>query len=136
MALIAGENILEKTYLFHGRVGRWVRHLDMFSQESTFNQYFGGIGSKYPYLMEHGPHNDYLRILFSTGYIGLILFVIFLLSLSLFSLKLKREHSYMLLSLVLLIALYSITLTPTTYIDVIILFMAVVVFNVKKISYY
>jgi hypothetical protein len=132
LAILSGENILTKGYLFHGRVGRWIRHLNLFDQERDFNQFFGGIGIKYPYLMGSGPHNDYLRILFSTGYVGLMLFLILLLSLFFYSFKLKTEDKFIILCAIILIVLYSVTLTPTVYSDLCIFFISVTIINVKK----
>ena len=43
LTVISGENILSKTYLFHGRVGRWVRHLNLFDQEGSFNQFLEAL---------------------------------------------------------------------------------------------
>ena len=48
-ALITDGNLLSKTYLFHGRMGRWARHLELFNEEITFNKIFGGLSIKYPF---------------------------------------------------------------------------------------
>ena len=117
-ALITDGNLLSKTYLFHGRMGRWARHLELFNEEITFNKIFGGLSIKYPFLISHGPHNDFLRILYTTGYLGLLLYIIFLISVAFCSFKMKRlEDSFIILCSVVIIFLYSITLTPTTYYD-------------------
>ena len=136
-ALLNGEifnNIENMTYLFHGRVGRWLRYIDEFSQVSFFKQYFGGYAIGYPYVFEHGLHNDFLRIIMSTGYVNFIIYVLFLFYLVICSLKIKDySEKYLLLGIVFIIILYSITLTPTTYVDICIIFSTISIFLLKKL---
>tara|TARA_Y100000591_G_C21840631_1_gene705373 strand:+ start:971 stop:2260 length:1290 start_codon:yes stop_codon:yes gene_type:complete len=136
-ALLNGEifnNIENMTYLFHGRVGRWLRYIDEFSQVSSFKQYFGGYAIDYPYVFLHALHNDFLRIIMSTGYINFIIYGLFLFYLVISSLKIKDySEKYLLLGIVFIIILYSITLTPTTYVDICIIFSTISLFILKKL---
>ena len=51
-ALITDEIFIKRP--FHGRMGRWARHLELFNEEITFNKIFGGLSIKYPFLISHG----------------------------------------------------------------------------------
>ena len=138
-AFLDGEifnNIEDMTYLFHGRVGRWLRYIEDFSQVSTFKKYFGGYAIDYPYVFEHALHNDFFRIFMSTGYINFIIYGFFLLYLIFCSLNMKDySEKYLLLGILFIIILYSITLTPTSYVDVCIIFSTISLFLLKKLYY-
>jgi hypothetical protein len=125
LSLFSNESILSKTYLFHGRVGRWVMHLDWFQNETVFNKIFGGLSVKYFFLMSHGPHNDFLRILYLTGYFGLFVYLLFLLLIFLKTSKMNFEGSFLTISCLIFIVSYSITLTPTTYFDLCLFMLSV-----------
>jgi hypothetical protein len=134
------ENIDDYDTAFHGRVGRWRRYFDDFSNESTIMQLFGGMAIERPFIAGHAMHNDYLRILFTTGYIGLFIYILFLFLLIGKSFKLLLEEQFLTWSLLLFIILLSITLTPSSYVDTNFFVMAVVAYmllpkNLRQ-SYY
>ena len=56
----------DQSRVFAGRVYGWENLLERFSEAPFFNQLFG-MG-----IMAYGAHNDYIRILMSTGIFGLI----------------------------------------------------------------
>ncbi len=60
--------------LLHGRVGRWMNFIDYFNSKSSIIQLVGlpfGMDHPYSYIAK-GSHNDFLRTLMFSGYIGLI----------------------------------------------------------------
>lgn len=104
--------------MFHGRMGRFKIHFDYYLEQNTFNLFFGGLSIKYPYMMGHGTHNDFLRILFTTGILGFIIYVSFLILMIIKSIMSSNIYNkFLLQSGLLILLLYSITLTPSTYVD-------------------
>ncbi|NIM17566.1 MAG: hypothetical protein GTO45_36595 [Candidatus Aminicenantes bacterium] len=75
-------------YGLHGRVGRWDSKLTVFLQEySIFEQMIGTD-------LSIGPHGDYFSWLFSYGFIGLLLYLSFIISLLFYvKTRLKRVIS-------------------------------------------
>ncbi len=115
IAVYEGE--LETSKLLHGRVGRWQYCMEVFSEMPIYAQFLG-----MPLSMDYaapfvgvGVHNDYLRMLFLTGFVGLITYVMLLFNLvnrvrgRVPALKFLCYGSFVIL------LLYSITTTPTFY---------------------
>ncbi len=125
IAVVKGET--EEYRAFHGRMGRWQRHFEVFSKQSGYAQLVGLAGLTQPSLIGHGPHNDYLRILFSSGYLGLLFYFLFLAIIFARSLNLSKNHKFLVHGILLFLVLQSMTLTPTTYHGVNFVFMAIVV---------
>lgn len=107
----------ERSQAFHGRVGRWERLWENFSMEPLMGQILG-----MPYTMTvysgqivGGSHNDFLRILFLTGFIGLIFYLIFLFQLFLQLKKFQTSYQFLLLGALSIILLYSISTLPMLY---------------------
>ncbi len=127
------ENKEDIKFLFHGRLGRWLIYLEDFSKISTIKKYFGGYAIEYPYVFGHALHNDIFRIFMSTGYIGLMFYISYLFYLVIFAFrKCNINDKFLLFGIILLVLLYSISLTPTSYIDVSILFSVIVLYILKK----
>ncbi len=119
--------------MFHGRMGRFKRHFDYYLEQNTFNLFFGGLSIKYPYMMGHGTHNDFLRILFTTGIVGLILYVSSLLLMIIKSIIIYNIYNkFLLQSALLILLLYSITLTPSTYVDLNLFLMPTFIYVIKS----
>jgi hypothetical protein len=59
---------------FHGRIGVWTYFLEMFRKAPFFRQAFG------IFMAGRAPHNDYLRILITNGFVGLLLYAAMLFS--------------------------------------------------------
>ncbi len=115
LEVYAGER--EQAQALHGRWGRWEYMWENFSAEPWLAQLLG-----MPYTMERitgqitaGVHNDFLRILFLTGFIGLILYFFFLLTLFAQLKKLDAIRQFLLLGAMSMVLLYSITTLPTFY---------------------
>ncbi len=115
LAVYAGEQNTDK--LLHGRVGRWRMMLDKFSAEEVHVQFFG-----YPLKMEYvyqfigiGSHNDFIRMLFATGAVGLAFYLFYLFSLTRRFPYLGTAQRFLLMSILLALLFYSISVTPTYY---------------------
>ena len=119
--------------MFHGRMGRFKRHFDYYLEQNTFNLFLGGLSIKYPYMMGHGTHNDFLRILFTTGIVGFMLYVSFLLLMLFKSIIISNVYNkFLLQSALLILILYSITLTPSTYVDLNLFLMPTFIYVIKS----
>jgi hypothetical protein len=103
--------------LMHGRVGRWTGMIDMFTNENVFSQFFG-----YPTSMEYsyhvvgvGSHNDYIRILFLSGYFGLFYYLVMLMIFYNRAKKLVMSTRYLAFGTLGILMLFSISIVPTYY---------------------
>jgi len=85
--------LIEKEVIFSGRLNAWKFLVS--TSHSKFTPLFGsGIGSSRPLLIEYKnyetmrvPHGDYAKYLAETGYIGLALYILFLLYYMIYSLR-------------------------------------------------
>lgn len=103
--------------LMHGRVGRWTGMIDMFTDENVFSQFFG-----YPTSMEYsyhvvgvGSHNDYIRILFLSGYFGLFYYLVLLTIFYNRAKKMVLSSKYLAFGTLGILMLFSISIVPTYY---------------------
>ncbi len=111
------EGKAEKKFMLHGRVGRWQLMLEDFFTQNPVAVLFG-----YPYSFNYsyhmvgvGPHNDFLRIMFFTGIIGLCLYLLILYLLYRRMAALKTYQKYLGITMLFITALYSISVVPTYY---------------------
>lgn len=103
--------------LLHGRVGRWRDMLDLFSTESVPVQFFG-FPLKFDYVFQFigiGSHNDFVRMLFNTGIVGLVLYLFMLFRAWRQRLRLGPAQRYLLTAVMLALVFYSVSVTPTLY---------------------
>lgn len=103
--------------LLHGRVGRWRSMLELFSSESVPVQFFG-FPLKFKYVFQFigiGSHNDFIRMLFGTGIIGLTLYLNLLFRVWRRRLVLGLAQHYLLIATLLALIFYSVSVTPTFY---------------------
>lgn len=115
LAVYSGTQDTDK--LLHGRVGRWRMMLTMFSSENIAVQFFGHpLKLDYVYhFIGIGSHNDFVRILFATGVVGLTFYIIFLVSIFKRALALPTAQRYLLIATLIALLFYSISVTPTIY---------------------
>lgn len=127
---------LDDGQFFHGRMSRWQRLFELFEDQNLFDQVFGGLAVSYPFMIGTGPHNDFLRVTFSAGYLGLIFYLLFLGQLF-FKSILMHAKSLRFLGLATLanLFIYSITTTPSVYIDYNFFVMAVFVYLAKYVPF-
>lgn len=121
---------LESERLLHGRVGRWKHMWGIFSEQPVFAQFFG-----YPLQMEYayhfvgiGSHNDFIRLLFFTGYLGLLVYLLLLAGVYRASIGLSGSLRYLVLGALAVLLLYSVSITPTFYAPFMYLVMSIFAF--------
>jgi O-Antigen ligase len=103
--------------LFHGRVGRWQNFLGVFFEQSTPVQFIGlpsGMDKPYMYISK-GSHNDFVRTLLFTGFLGLIIYLVILGNLFFRIIKYSTPGHFMGLAALAILVLYSISTTPLLY---------------------
>lgn len=108
---------LENERLLHGRVGRWKHMWGIFSAEPEFAQFFGyPLQMKYAYhFVGIGSHNDFIRLLFFTGYFGLLVYFLLLAAVYRTAMQLTEALRFLVLGALATLVLYSISITPTFY---------------------
>lgn len=110
------EGNAEDTAALNGRVYIWKKYYAYWENFSVLPQWFGaGLAQheKSRVMISGGMHNDYVRYFFSTGIVGIICYLSFLIYLLKNALKTKVvEHKFLLLACVLVIIMYSISTLP------------------------
>ncbi len=103
--------------LLHGRVGRWKAMLEQFSGFPIAAQFFGmPLILKDSYAeVSTGAHNDFVRILFFTGYIGVVIYIITFVALFMRLKYLRSDQHFLALGTLTILLLYSISTCPTLY---------------------
>ncbi|TET09975.1 MAG: hypothetical protein E3J83_01280 [Candidatus Atribacteria bacterium] len=110
-------------FAFRGRENIWPIYIDHF-QSSSFYQRIVGLGNPYLLSGANEPHSDWLRILYNYGYLGIILYILFLVNVFIIFirklLKIKKKNwveseAFLGIILVIIIILYSITMEPLRY---------------------
>lgn len=115
VAVYEGKKANER--LLHGRVGRWKDMLEQYSNFPIATQFVGmpSILKNSYAEVSTGAHNDFVRILFFTGYLGLLVYLltfVFLFS----QLKyLPPDTHFLALGTLAILILYSISTCPTLY---------------------
>ena len=100
----------------NGRVWIWERYFAIWENFNVIAQWFGsGLAQhkKSKTMMSGGMHNDYVRLFFSTGIIGILCYLSFLFYLVRNALRVKIvEVKFLILASVIVIILYSISSLP------------------------
>lgn len=115
VAVYEGKKANER--LLHGRVGRWKDMMEQYTNFPIASQFVGmpsTIQNSYAEVST-GAHNDFVRILFFTGYIGL---VVYLLTFVFFFSRLKYlppDKHFLALGTMAILIMYSISTCPTLY---------------------
>jgi O-antigen ligase len=134
LEVMAGER--SDIQFMHGRLGRWQMLSEMYAESGVLNIIAGVEVYKWPALFIHAAHNDYLRILFSSGAAGLVLYLMFIFRTIGLSIRLRSDSfRYLSNSVLILVVLLSITLTPTTYHAVLFVFIPVAIWLRKEKAY-
>ena len=103
--------------LFHGRVGRWKMMLEEYSEFPVAAQLFGMpliIKETYPYVGT-GSHNDFVRILFFTGFLGLTVYLLILINIFRRLKYLCSSDYFLALGTFMILFMYSVSTCPTLY---------------------
>lgn len=105
---------------FHGRMTRWVDYENKWADINIIGKVFG-VSLDFDARIWHStwllitPHNDYLRMGFMAGVVGLILYVLYLLKFVIYSFRLNENERFISWSAACLLCLYSLTTTPSLY---------------------
>lgn len=127
LMVLEGER--ETDALLHGRMGRWDVLWTRFKNAGMLSKVFGTsaeVGSAY--MMSSGAHNDFLRIIFTSGWSGFFMYLFFLAGIYLKSRWFEQPESYLITATLTATVLYSVTTTPTYYANYLYIFLAILVF--------
>jgi hypothetical protein len=103
--------------LFHGRVGRWKKFYDYFSEQGPVVQIMGlplNMESPFNYIGK-GSHNDFVRHNMLIGYAGLFVYLIIIGNLISRVLKYRTGQQFLGLATIGSLLLFSVTTTPLLY---------------------
>lgn len=115
IAVYKGEKANER--LLHGRVGRWKMMLEQYSEFPVASQFVGmpsTLQNSYAEVST-GAHNDFVRVLFFTGYTGLVVYILTFVSYFRRLKYLDPDHHFLALGASAILLLYSISTCPTLY---------------------
>jgi hypothetical protein len=111
------EGTKDNERLLHGRVGRWKMMIEEYSEFSVPAQLFGMpliIKETYSYVGT-GSHNDFIRILFYTGFLGLSVYLLIMVNIIRRLKYLNSSDYYLTLATFMLLFMYSVSTCPTLY---------------------
>jgi len=119
---------------FNGRMSRWIRYFEIWEQMPSEVVFIGVAVSGFkeaPIMASGGMHNDFVRMLFHVGLIGLILYLLFFFHLTLNASRILPSDRFLLFSGIMVIMLFSISAVPTIYFTLQYLTMAIFVHSLK-----
>jgi hypothetical protein len=102
---------------FNGRMGRWIDRWGMFNNGNLVGKIFGaGIGFfGNESLFGSSVHNDFFRITFSSGFLGIFFYLLFYLGLLTRRKYFDEGEKFLLEACILMLIFYSATTVPTMY---------------------
>ncbi len=115
--VIEGEKEVDRS--FNGRMARWKKYFDIWSDMSISSNLIGTplSGEKTASIMvSGGMHSDYVRVLFFTGILGLIAYLFFFVNMVRKIRFMKAPESFLILSVCGTVLLFSISTTPLLYV--------------------
>ena len=119
----------DESALLHGRMGRWQILWYKYQQANILSRLFGtGAELSDAYLMGSSCHNDYLRIIFTAGWVGFFGYLLFLFGIIRNAFIFDYPERYLAFAAVTTICLYGVTTTPGFYANFLYGFMAIAVF--------
>lgn len=117
--LMALSGEVNEEQLFHGRYGRWQYYWEFYQEQSLPAQLLSvplfNPGAPLYLSTGSGSHNDYIRIGLFSGILGLFIYLLFHLRLWRKTRKIPLHDRFLISGVLVLLGLYSITLTPTVY---------------------
>lgn len=124
------------TAALNGRVYIWKKYFAYWEDFSVLAQWFGaGIAQheQSKVMISGGMHNDYVRYFFSTGIVGIICYLSFLIYLLKNSIKIKSsEFKFLMLASVIVIIMYSISTLPLLASGAMMYFVVATISQTKK----
>ncbi|MDX1420586.1 MAG: hypothetical protein R3181_11515, partial [Rubricoccaceae bacterium] len=118
LAVISGEKEVDAA--FHGRMSRWQVYLDYWGTMPAAAKMFGAPLSgasegTLNSMLLGGIHSDYLRVMFASGVVGMLLYLLFYGGVLLRALVARWAERYLIVAAVAVVLMYSITIVPTLY---------------------
>ena len=133
--VIEGESDVNRS--FNGRMTRWNKYFDLWAEMPGYSVYFGAPTSGFKearIMIGGGMHSDYVRNLFLTGIVGLIIYMLFLLSMFIKSLLLNTYDRYLALASLMALLLHSVSTTPLLYVSYFYLLLVIFSFILLPIN--
>ena len=118
---------------FHGRGYRWMSYFKEWKEYPIAAKVLGiSVTSSKPDRSKllSGSHNDYMRVAFSAGLIGLAIYLLLFLMLFRQALLQRGPERFLILGAMAVVLLYSVTTTPTMYAPLMYLCLPVFAFAV------
>lgn len=126
----------EDTAALNGRVWIWKKYFAYWEDFSLLSQWLGSgfsFHQKASVMMSGGMHNDYVRLFFSTGIVGVLCYLSFLIYLLRNALKIKLvELKFLMLSSIFVVILYSISALPLLASGAMMYFLMAIISQTKK----
>jgi hypothetical protein len=122
--------------LLHGRVGRWKEMWEQYSNFPVSSQFVGmpsTIQDSYAEVST-GAHNDFVRILFFTGYVGLSVYLLTFVSFFNRLKFLSSDQHFLALGTLAILIMYSISTCPTLYAPMLYILYAVLCYLALPVS--
>jgi O-antigen ligase len=114
---------------FNGRIGKWKNYINLFNQLPIHAKLFGASLSGIQFhATATATHNDFLRILFTTGIAGLMIHLFTLGYIFFRAFRLKRNERFLVIASLAFWVMLSVSQTPSFYIPVVYYFLVVVSF--------
>ena len=134
LQVYSGEKTTER--LFHGRIGRWKWMIEEFTSLPIYAQLFGmPLNFEYAYhFIGSGSHNDFIRIMCFSGYVGIILYMGFLTAIYARIKYYSHACQFVIMSTLFTLCLYSITVNPTFYAPILYVTLSVFAFCSIKLQ--
>jgi hypothetical protein len=102
----------------NGRISRWQRYFQVWSEMSPVAQFLGVSFSNFkeaPIMIGGGMHSDYVRILFLSGIFGVGVYVLFILALLFGWRRLRKPERFLFFTALSSLVLYSVSTLPMIY---------------------
>lgn len=129
LKVVEGES--ESNQAFNGRMTRWEKYFEIWQQMPSLNHFFGIVTANFKetvVMIGGGMHSDYVRLLFLTGILGLLFYVIFLLVIFRKWFQLAMPEKFLIAGTISAILLWSITTVPTLYAPLLYVFYPIMSF--------
>lgn len=129
LAVLEGEKDIGRA--FHGRMTRWTIYLDAWDAMPAMDKALGvSLSSETPRInmLGSGVHNDFMRVMFTTGILGLFAYLGFYFAIFVKSFQAKKADRFLIWGAMGVMMLYSVTTTPTLYFPLLYLCLTVFAF--------
>lgn len=127
--VIEGDSDIDRS--FNGRMSRWRKYFERWGDMPLVAVFIGvpitGF-DEVPAMLSGGMHSDYVRVLFLTGVIGLILYLGVFLLLAIKAQRFPGPEKFLIIATVTVVLLHSISTTPLLYTSYIYLILSIFAF--------